>query len=82
MTKTTNGKKEIVSIDNFWEEWLKVNDDLLGKCLYFTNNSLHDAEELLSEAMLKALLSFIEQRTEVRNFKSWLSLLTSLTKNF
>ncbi|MCM8537517.1 MAG: hypothetical protein NE334_16370 [Lentisphaeraceae bacterium] len=76
MTNLAKGNNKPNKIATFWSEWQKINDDLLIKCLYFTKNNLNEAEELLSESMLKAILAFNQQHTQIRNFKSWASHLT------
>ena len=56
--------------DGFWETWLEHRDYLHRYSVRFSGGNLADAEDALSEAMLKAARTF--SRTKIRNHRAWL----------
>ncbi len=54
----------------FWQIWLLHRDYLRRYSLRFLSGNIADAEDALSEAMLKALQAF--SKTEIRNPRAWL----------
>lgn len=54
----------------FWSLWLAHRDALRRQSLRFSNGHLADAEDALSEAMLKAAQAY--PRLEIRNAPAWL----------
>jgi DNA-directed RNA polymerase specialized sigma24 family protein len=60
---------------NFWEEWLKHKDYLYQCCVKWMGN-LDDAEDALSQAMIKARDKVLAFTGTIKNFKSWLTKLT------
>jgi RNA polymerase sigma factor (sigma-70 family) len=63
----------------FWKLFQPYRDYLLRCCLQWTNGNLTAAEDLLSQATLKAWEKAQEYAEKIENFKSWL---ISLTRNF
>jgi RNA polymerase sigma factor (sigma-70 family) len=63
----------------FWELFQPYQDYLLRCCLNWTNGNLTEAEDLLSQAMLKALEKAQKFAEKITHFKSWLR---TLTRNF
>ncbi|WP_254564067.1 RNA polymerase sigma factor [Oscillatoria sp. HE19RPO] len=63
----------------FWELFQPYQDYLLRCCLKWTNGNLTEAEDLLSQAMLKAFKKAHKYAETIENFKSWV---TRLTRNF
>ncbi|GAB4303022.1 MAG: hypothetical protein Fur0025_44080 [Oscillatoriaceae cyanobacterium] len=62
---------------NFWQEWEKYKDYLYRCCLKWMGNPT-DAEDALSQAMLKAYSEFQKSANRIDNLKAWL---TQLTRN-
>jgi RNA polymerase sigma-70 factor (ECF subfamily) len=63
----------------FWQLFQKYRGYLLRCCLKWTNGNSTDAEDALSQAMLKAWEKVQKYATgEITNFKGWL---TTLTRN-
>jgi RNA polymerase sigma factor (sigma-70 family) len=58
------------SSTDFWQIWLQHRDYLRARSLRFSSGNSADAEDALSEAMLKAAQSF--QNTAVHNHRAWL----------
>ncbi|MGD0190325.1 MAG: sigma-70 family RNA polymerase sigma factor [Rhizomicrobium sp.] len=56
--------------DDFWRIWLQHKDYLRARSLRFSSGNTADAEDALSEAMLKAAQSF--QSSIVQNHRAWL----------
>jgi RNA polymerase sigma factor (sigma-70 family) len=63
----------------FWELFQPCRDYLFRCCLKWTNGNSTEAEDLLSQAMLKAFKKAQKYAETIENFKSWL---TTLTRNF
>ncbi len=63
----------------FWQLFQPCRDYLFRCCLKWTNGNSTEAEDLLSQAMLKAFKKAQKYAGEIENFKSWL---TTLTRNF
>lgn len=57
----------------FWELWLRHKDYLFRICLQFMGNSHQDADDLLSEIMLKAFEKLPAYAHDIRNLKAWLA---------
>ncbi|MEG3971757.1 sigma-70 family RNA polymerase sigma factor [Microcoleus sp. T2B6] len=66
-------------IGAFWQLFQQYRDYLFRCCLKWTNGNSMEAEDLLSQAMLKALKKAQKYAEKIENFKSWL---TALTRNF
>ena len=45
---------EVCYDEIFWDSWLKHEKAVFNNCLNFTKNRHHDAQDLLSEVMVKA----------------------------
>ena len=58
------------SEDAFWPVWLEHRSYLRAHSLRFSGGNVADAEDALSEAMLKAAQSF--SPTKIRNHRGWL----------
>lgn len=54
----------------FWQIWLSHRDYLYRFSLRFSNGNAADAEDAMSEAMLKAAAAF--QEADIRNQRAWL----------
>lgn len=63
----------------FWQLFQQYRDYLFRCCLKWTNGNSTEAEDLLSQAMLKALEKAQKFAEKITHFKSWL---TTLTRNF
>jgi DNA-directed RNA polymerase specialized sigma24 family protein len=59
----------------FWPLWQQYRDYLYRCCVKWTDN-VTDAEDALSQAMLKALDKIRNSPVEIKNFKAWLNQLT------
>ncbi len=60
----------------FWELWLHHKDHLYRICLQYMGNSQADAEDLLSDIMLKAFEKLPLHAHSIRNLKPWLARFT------
>ncbi|BDW95465.1 hypothetical protein MACH10_11500 [Thalassospira tepidiphila] len=58
---------------NFWPLWIDQQDTLLKQCLKLMSGNMDDAQDALSEAMVKASTKFEESMDEIRNHRAWLS---------
>lgn len=58
---------------NFWPLWIDQQDNLLKQCLKLMSGNMDDAQDALSEAMVKASTKFEESMDEIRNHRAWLS---------
>lgn len=63
----------------FWQLFQQCRDYLFRCCFKWTNGNSTEAEDLLSQAMLKALEKAQKYAGKIENFKSWL---ITLTRNF
>ncbi|NEO54373.1 MAG: sigma-70 family RNA polymerase sigma factor [Okeania sp. SIO3B5] len=61
----------------FWEKWTEYQDQLYRCCLKFMNSNPTDAEDALSQAMLKAWEKVQIYAGKIDNLKAWLFKLTS-----
>jgi RNA polymerase sigma factor (sigma-70 family) len=66
-------------INAFWQIFQQHRDYLLRCCLKWMNGNSTEAEDLLSQAMVKAWEKAQKFAGKIENFKSWL---TTLTRNF
>jgi len=66
-------------INAFWQLFQQHRDYLFRCCVKWMNGNSTEAQDLLSQAMLKALKKAQKFAEEIANFKSWL---TTLTRNF
>ena len=69
-TRTSERSPGPNSPADFWQIWLQHRDYLRARSLRFSSGNAADAEDALSEAMLKAAQSF--QNTAVHNHRAWL----------
>ncbi|WP_417804231.1 sigma-70 family RNA polymerase sigma factor [Thalassospira lucentensis] len=58
---------------NFWPLWIEQQDVLLKQCLKLMSGNMDDAQDALSEAMVKASTKFEASMDEIRNHRAWLS---------
>lgn len=58
---------------NFWPLWIAQRDILLRQCLRLMSGNMDDAQDALSEAMIKASVKFEDSMDEIRNHRAWLS---------
>ncbi len=63
----------------FWPLWEKYQDYLFRCCLSWTNGNSVEAEDLLSQAMLKAREKVQKYAGKIANLKAWLA---ALIRNF
>jgi RNA polymerase sigma factor (sigma-70 family) len=61
----------------FWELWPQYRDYIYRVCLRQMRGNAADAEDALSEIMLKALRKLPEHAPKVTNFKGWLARLAT-----
>lgn len=59
----------------FWTLWQQHQDYLFACCLKWTNGNSTEAEDLLSEGMLKAWEKAAKYAAKISNFKYWLRTL-------
>lgn len=60
----------------FWKLWVRHKDYLYGCCLEWMKGNPSEAEEALSEAMLKAWYKLPKYAEKITNIKGWLARLT------
>ncbi|NES85468.1 MAG: sigma-70 family RNA polymerase sigma factor [Moorea sp. SIO2B7] len=72
---TEQGNSELTSV--FWQQWTQYQDQLYRCCLKFMNSNPTDAEDALSQAMLKAWEKVQIYAGKIDNLKAWLFKLTS-----
>ena len=77
--RAETGNAREATISQFWQQWQEHRDLLYGSCLRFANRNATDAEDLLSQAMLKAWEQVQKYAGQIANFKGWL---VQLTRNF
>lgn len=69
--------KEILDLDLiFWQEWQKHRDCLYRCCLNLMGGNRDEAEDVLSEAMLKARDFLAKSAVPFQSIKGWLLTLT------
>src|SRR5919199_6564553 len=56
---------------DFWQEWQAVRAHLYRSCLKWMNSNPIDAEEVLSQAMLKAWNEWKNSRSKIKYPKAW-----------
>ncbi len=59
----------------FWQQWMQYQDELYRDCLHYMRNPT-EAEDLLSQAMLKAWQQITTPVTAIQNFRAWVKRLT------
>jgi RNA polymerase sigma-70 factor (ECF subfamily) len=67
----SDGTKEREKL--FWQQWGQHRDYLYHCCLKWMRGNAIDAEEVLSQAMLKAIEKIRQGSHIVTNFKAWLT---------
>jgi len=60
---------------DFWQLWEEYQDYFYSRCLKWMGGNSHDAEDLLSRAMLKAWNLWLDDAGKIVNPKAWLSRL-------
>lgn len=60
----------------FWQQWIKHKNYLYGCCLDWMGGNPTDAEDALSEAMVKAIEKLRKSEPSIENYKAWLTRLT------
>ncbi|NET52832.1 MAG: sigma-70 family RNA polymerase sigma factor [Merismopedia sp. SIO2A8] len=73
-TLTGAAPDDIVS--KFWQQWQEQKDQLYRCCLKLMNFNSTDAEDALSQAMLKAWEKVQKYAGKIDNLKAWLVQLT------
>ncbi|NEQ36801.1 MAG: sigma-70 family RNA polymerase sigma factor, partial [Okeania sp. SIO3I5] len=71
---TERGNSDLVC--QFWQQWNEHKKILYRCCLRLMNNNPTDAEDALSQAMVKAWEKVQKFEEEITNFKAWLIQLT------
>jgi len=66
-------------VSEFWQQWHSLQDQLYRCCLKLMNFNPTDAEDALSQAMLKAWEKVQKYAGKIDNLKAWLM---QLTRNF
>ncbi|NES69166.1 MAG: sigma-70 family RNA polymerase sigma factor, partial [Okeania sp. SIO2D1] len=74
---TENDRSHILS--QFWQQWHESRGQLYRCCLKIMNSNPMDAEDALSQAMLKALEKVQKFGGKIANLKAWLY---RVTRNF
>jgi len=77
MDGALTGQGNDLLISQFWEKWTEYQDQLYRCCLKFMNSNPTDAEDALSQAMLKAWEKVQKYAGKIDNLKAWLFKLTS-----
>ncbi|NEQ66515.1 MAG: sigma-70 family RNA polymerase sigma factor [Symploca sp. SIO2D2] len=72
---TGQGNSGLTSV--FWEKWTEYQDQLYRCCLKLMNSNPTDAEDALSQAMIKAWEKVQKFAVKIDNLKAWLFKLTS-----
>ncbi|NEP59511.1 MAG: sigma-70 family RNA polymerase sigma factor [Symploca sp. SIO2G7] len=72
---TELGNSGLTSV--FWQQWTEYQDQLYRCCLKLMNSNPTDAEDALSQAMLKAWEKVQKYAGKIDNLKAWLFKLTS-----
>lgn len=67
---------ELPNCIDFWRLWQEYRDELYRCCLKWMNQNPTDAEDALSQAMLKAWEKVQQFAGKIANFKAWLTKLT------
>lgn len=62
-------------LDDFWELWLSHHDQMRNQCIRLMSGNIADAEDALSNAMLRASQKFPSYADEIVNKKAWLGRL-------
>jgi RNA polymerase sigma factor (sigma-70 family) len=57
---------------DFWHLWQQYQDEFYSRCLQWMGGNSHDAEDLLSRAMLKAWNQWPNYAGTITNHKAWL----------
>ncbi|TAE60145.1 MAG: hypothetical protein EAZ87_06945 [Nostocales cyanobacterium] len=60
---------------DFWQLWQEYQDYLYRCCVKWMGNAI-DAEDVLSQAILKSWDKLRNSTIEIKNFKSWVTKLT------
>ncbi|NER27466.1 MAG: sigma-70 family RNA polymerase sigma factor [Symploca sp. SIO1C4] len=63
-------------VSEFWQQWQELQDPLYRCCLKLMNFNSTDAEDALSQAMLKAWEKVQKYAEKIDNLKAWLMQLT------
>ena len=63
-------------LQEFWQQWANHREALYRYCLRLMNSNPIDAEDILSQAMLKAWEKVQKFAEKIDNFKAWLMQLT------
>ncbi len=59
----------------FWQQWICYQDELYRDCLQYMRNPT-EAEDLLSQAMLKSWQQITTCTTAIKDFRAWVKQLT------
>ena len=80
MEKWHNNSSTVIDSDaivsQFWQLWQEMRDRLYHCCLKLMNYNSTDAEDALSQAMLKAREKVLKYAGKIRNWKAWLMQVT------
>jgi RNA polymerase sigma factor (sigma-70 family) len=73
LNRTGLGSGSDILNQSFWLVWLQHREYLRKKSLYLLDAHREDAEDALSNAMLKAFHHFVDSSGGVENMRGWLS---------
>ncbi|MEM7556639.1 MAG: RNA polymerase sigma factor [Cyanobacteria bacterium P01_A01_bin.84] len=68
-------KTSLKDKNTFWQFWQQYQDYFYHRCLQWMNGNPDEAQEALSQAMLKGWEKFPEHQENILNVKAWLSKL-------
>ncbi|CAM2070458.1 RNA polymerase sigma factor [Sulfidibacter corallicola] len=58
--------------EEFWNYWQEHEQKLFNRCLYLSGGNRHDAEDALSDCMIKAYNYASNATNKIKNKKAWL----------
>ena len=75
-SKSSQKSDKRVIEKEFWRQWQEIREQLYRYCLRLMKSNHADAEDALSQAMLKAREKALKFAGKIENFKAWLMTLT------
>lgn len=71
MQACSHSKQNIEKKENFWEIWFKYKKAIFKTCQIYTSSHYHDAQDLMSEVMLKAYNKIKKQKKAISDPYNW-----------